>query len=151
MRFLDLSVSARGLIKLSDLPRSEKEDLLTMLILPEIDGEHVAGELHRLAANNHPEFTRKVRLVVNKADRKVRVDQDEMELSFDIVFTSRQDEIPCQPGTRLFFDAGQWGMVGKVERHSELDQLGHRILARITHFHYESLLIFDEENAGLSQ
>ena len=145
--FHDLTASARGSIKLSDLPRSEKQDLLTMLILPEIDGGHFAGELHRLAANNHPEFTRKVHLVVNKADRKVRVDQDGMELSFDIVFTSRQDEIPCQPGTRLFFDAGQWGMVGKVERHNELDQLSHRILAKITKFYYESLFIFDELNS----
>ncbi len=117
--FHDLSISAREAIKLTDISKTEKYDLIYSLILPELKGSQINGQLQAIDDNDRYTLRRSVRLDIDDYDFLIQIDQTGMTLPFKVGFQNASEEIPCQMGSRFLFSSHEFTFTCKVTMHSQ--------------------------------
>ena len=147
VRFHDFSESARQKIRLSDLPRNEKHDILSKIFLPKIYDTQYDARLALLDNRNSPIYERDVKSVVKKVDDfQTEIWQDGMELHLTIEFQSCDFEIPFDKDRIIHFDAeksgNRWFMLCKPKYSRKELSGSHKVAVWIYHLRFNGLVFY---------
>lgn len=140
--FHDLSTSAREAIKLTDISQTEKYVLIYGLILPELKGSQINGQLQALDKNGRGTLRRSVQIDIDDDDMFVQIDQTGMTLPVKVVFQNASEEIPCQIGARFYFYSREVTFTCKVAMHNQPYPGTQEVTVWIDHLLFKAVSIF---------
>ena len=138
----DLSTSACEAIKITDISQTEKYVLIYGLILPELKGSQINGQLQALDKNGRGTLRRSVQIDIDDDDMFVQIDQTGMTLPVKVVFQNASEEIPCQIGARFYFYSREVTFTCKVAMHNQPYPGTQEVTVWIDHLLFKAVSIF---------
>ena len=120
VRFHHLGEPARELMKIHNLPRTEKYSLLDKFILPHLFGSTLGGTLHLFDEANRLILGELVHVTVPREDITTQIGRDTITLEIHITFDDPQNQFPCPVGREIGFSSQSWHFVGRIQQRSRL-------------------------------